>query len=366
MNSFRRTAAFQFGGASLVAAYLLATGVFMGALAPSPAAAAGDISVKGTAILRDGRPWVAKGVDIVGRTAPDAFTHGGDYKHARAIFGADELEAAKRYGADLIRFQVSQAGSDPQSTLYSEDYLSEVQTAVKLARDQGFSVIVCLDAEKPSGVDEMGMPNEKAIRAWKSLAPLFATDRGVMLELFNEPSVDGPDAVKPHDWSTWKSGMQPLVDEVRALGAKNVLLLDGLYWAQMIEGAPALKDSLSQDVFAVHPYYSPRLPNESAWNDMFGNYAKTHAVLVTEWNARSGRKNCNSEYPQFAAGMLNYLNRKKIGIVIWAFDFPDGVFETDFKGALTSYDDFQCGPDATGGAGEITSRYFKGLAIPIP
>ena len=363
IDAFRRSIAPGIGRASDVVLSVFAAVFLVCALAPDPAAASGDISVKGTTILRDGKPWIAKGVGIVGRTAPSAVTHGGDYKHARAIFDEAELEGAKKFGADLIRFQVSQGGSDPQSSIYSEDYLNEVKSAVQLARDAGLSVIVCLDAEKPSGLDEMGMPNEKAVRAWKSLAPLFATDRGVMLELFNEPSVDGPDAVQPHDWNSWKSRMQPLVDEVRGLGAKNVLLVDGLYWAQMIEGAPQLNDPLAQVIYAVHPYYSPRLRNESSWDNMFGDYAKSHAVLVTEWNARSRRKNCNGDYPKFAADILTYLKRKRIGLTAWAFDFPDGVFVADFKGELTNFDDFQCGSDANGGAGKMISNYFNGLAI---
>ncbi len=359
MNAIRRPDASGIGGTGGVLLSLFTAALLTCVPTSDRAYASGDVSVEGTTILRDGKPWVAKGVGIVGRTAPAAVTHGGDYKHARAIFGEDELESAKQFGADLIRFQVSQGGSDPQSTIYSQDYLKEVKSAVQMARDRGFSVIVCLDAEKPSGLDEMGMPSEKAVRAWKSLAPLFATDRGVMLELFNEPSVDGPDAVQPHDWNSWKSRMQPLVDEVRSLGAKNVLLVDGLYWAQMIEGAPQLNDPLTQVVYAVHPYYSPRLRNKSSWDNMFGDYAKSHAVLVTEWNARSRRKNCNSEYPQFAADILIYLKRKKIGLTVWAFDFPDGVFVTDFKSTLTNFDDFQCGSDKNGAVGNIISSYFE-------
>src|SRR5579863_538874 len=102
------------------------------------------------------------------------------------------------------------------------------------------------------------MSNEKTQLAWRSLAPLFATDRGVMFELFNEPQPDGPDAVQPHDWNAWKAAMQPIVDDLRGRGAKNVLLVDGLYWAQVLNGAPQLEDPLAQIVYAVHPYYSAK------------------------------------------------------------------------------------------------------------
>lgn len=333
-------------------------------IAPNQAAAAGDVSVHGAGILRDGRPWIAKGVGIVGRTAPAAATKSKPYLEARAEFGANELNSVRKFGADLIRFQVSQAGTDPQSSIYSPDYVKEVVAAVKMARDTGFTVIVCLDSQKPSGLNEMGMPNEKAQRAWRTLAPLFANDRDVMLELFNEPAPDGPDAVQPYDWNTWQARMQPLVDVVRGVGAKNVLLVDGLYYGQVLAGAPPIRDPMLQVVYAIHPRYSPRLRTEPQWDQMFGNFAKTHAVLATEWAVNSFRPNCNNEFPGFAAGMLNYLRQRKIGLVGWAFDFPGTIFTGNFNSPLTSYNGFHCGRGTDFAAGELIARDFKGLSIP--
>jgi endoglucanase len=326
-------------------------------LAPAGAADRGDISVQGATIFRDGRPWVAKGVTLVGRVAPAGVSRG-VFAQARDQFGEEELQGVRQFGADLVRFQVSQGGSDPRSSIYSADYLKEVQSAVTLARNDGFSVIISLQAEQPSGLNEMGMPSEKAQRAWQSLAPLFATDRGVTLELFNEPSPNGPEAAPSHDWSSWSTAMQPLVDAVRRLGAKNVLLLDGLYWAQVLKDAPQLQDPLSQLVYAVHPYFSQHLRNRSDWDDMFGNFSKTHAVLATEWNAVSFRQNCNGSTPKFAADMLSYLKERKIGLVAWAYDFPRTIFISN-HGPLTNFDGFQCGSDTQFGAGNLISQYFK-------
>jgi len=347
----RRTSGWT-GIASALALFLA-----LGALTPAAAASGGEISVQGTTILRDGGPWVAKGVTLVGRVSPAALSRG-NFAQARQQFGEDELRDVKQFGADLVRFQISQGGSDPQSAIYSADYLKEVQSAVQLARNDGFSVIVSLQAEQPSGLNEMGMPNEKAQRAWQSLAALFAADRGVMLELFNEPSPNGPDATPSHDWATWRGAMQPLVDTVRGAGAKNVLILDGLFWSQVLKGASQIQDPLAQIVYAVHPYYSQYLRNKSDWDDMFGDFAKTHAVMATEWNAVSFRQNCNSATPQFAADMLKYLRERRIGLVVWAYDFPRAIF-LSAHGPLTTFNGFQCGPQTQFGAGYLISQYFK-------
>ena len=93
------------------------------------------------------------------------------------------------FGADLIRFQVSQDSSDPKSAIYSSAYIDEVVHAVHLARSRGFAVIVSIQSRKPSGGDNpSGLPTDGTLRAWLNLAPRFSSDDGVMLELFNEPA----------------------------------------------------------------------------------------------------------------------------------------------------------------------------------
>jgi hypothetical protein len=169
------------------------------------AAAADRITVAGTQLLRDGRAWVPKGVVIAGLAAPPQALLP-LYRLAHAHFGPDELDAAKRYGADLLRFEVSQAGNDPFSPLFSAAYVDQVQQGIDLARARGFAVIVSVDSQKPSGLDQKGMPSESTLRAWKVLAPRFANDPDVMLELFNEPAPFGP---TPHDWDGWLLTTQP-------------------------------------------------------------------------------------------------------------------------------------------------------------
>jgi Cellulase (glycosyl hydrolase family 5) len=342
--------AYLIGAAALIVVYFAAS---------RPAGATGDISVENTTILRDGHPWVAKGVTLVGRVSPAGLAMTPDFQEARNSFGPDELSRAKAFGVDLIRFQISQGGTDPQSRIYSPAYIKEVQASVKLARDMGFSVIVSLQAEKTSGLDELGMPGQKALRAWGTLAPLFANDRGIMLELFNEPSPNGPDTTPSHDWESWKNGMQPLVDEIRHLQARNVLIADGLFWSKVLKGAPSLNDPISPVVYAVHPYYSKYLRDRADWDENFGNFAATHPVIATEWNAGSDKKNCTPGTPLFAASMLEYLRQRKIGLVAWAFDFPNSIIQSP-GGTPTNFNGFsECEKGTHKGAGELIYRQFN-------
>jgi endoglucanase len=339
---------------------ILTVTVILCGLASNPAAAAGDVSVRGATILRDGRPWLAKGLVLVGLVAPDNALKGA-YLTASQHYGQAELNAAKQFGADLLRFQVSQAGNDPQSTIYSAAYAAKVKQAVALARSNGFAVIVSMQAEAPSGLDQKGMPSDATQRAWRTLTPLFAGDEGIMLELFNEPAPFGP---TPHDWNGWLATTQPLVDEIRAMGAHNMLIADGLHYAQTLNGAPALNDPLRQIAYAAHPYFAGSNRTPQQWTANFGNLAATRPVLVTEWNA-SSKGGCNFQgVPSTAIEFLNYL-RGHVGLVAWAFDYPGSLITGyDWKPTTLGTDQtFQCDKAANFGAGQLVHQYFTGQPL---
>ncbi|MCF3142865.1 cellulase family glycosylhydrolase [Streptomyces platensis] len=140
----------------------------------------------------------------------------GDYAKAGRRFGAEELRAARAKHADTIRFQVSQFALDPQDPIYAPDYLKKVGKAVHLARGLGFTVIVSLQAERHAGRNgRCLLPDAGAERAWSRLAPTFADDHGVMLQLYNEPVAKTVDSAA---WRTWLSG-GPAKTAQRAGGA---------------------------------------------------------------------------------------------------------------------------------------------------
>ena len=145
------------------------------------------IRVQGASLLNNGVPWVPRGVQIVGLVAPPPALVG-KYIAAGQHFGLAELQAAVAEHADMIRFQVSEFGIDPQGPLYSAAYVQSVQAAVEEARSLGLNVIVSLQAESPAGeLTRCPLPDAGAERAWQVLAPMFAGDNGVMFELYNEP-----------------------------------------------------------------------------------------------------------------------------------------------------------------------------------
>lgn len=330
------------------------------------------ISVDGAWLLDNGAPWVPRAVQIVGVVAPDGALWG-KYIAAHAHFGSDELAAAKAEHADAIRLQVSQFGLDPQDTLYSRAYVQEVRSAIETARALGLAAIVSLQTEQPAGRGgRCPLPDAGTERVWNELAPMFASDPGVMFELYNEPGI----AATPGGWQQWQNGgpvmglngpvceavgMQALIETIRDDQADNVIIVPGLKGEQTLSGMPALLDPASPtDPQLVYGIHYPSLTGGSAlWDRQFGRQSATVPVIVTEWDQNS-ISGCSAQTPARAALLLDYLYSKGIGMVGFAFDLP-GTIVADYSYAPTSYFQFECGVPGAG-PGQLLFGDYAALA----
>jgi hypothetical protein len=341
------------------------------AIADTPAL--GAITVAGPHLLKDGAPWIPRGVQIVGLVAPDDFLFG-KYIPARGHYSASELALAKADGADLIRFQVSQFALDPLGTYYSPMYLHEVIGAVRSARALGLSVIISVQAELPTGVgDRCPLPDGQTDRVWQEFAPLFAGDPGVMFELYNEPGInpstaawqtwlDGGPVVEPDGIACLAVGVQQLIDDIRSAGAGNVIIVPGLAFETTLAGLPPPTDpanpSNPQLAYGVHyPQPSGGIP---VWDLTFGRFAARAPVIVTEWDENSTTA-CFPNAPNQTALLLDYLAVKQIGVVGFAFDLPGTIVSDYSTYAPTSYATFACGVPG-GGPGRLLFGEFQAMA----
>jgi endoglucanase len=204
------------------------------------------------------------------------------------------------------------------------------------------------------------LPNAATQRVWQQIAPRFKNDKGVVFELFNEPSLKPSDA----NWAAWAKTMNATISTIRSLGAVNVVVVDGLNSAQDLTGAPALTDPLQEIAYADHPYANNASEaTRTIWDQKFGNFAQTAPVIITEWGTgydKTPAGTCDPTTPQTTAKFLNYLQNRGIGLKIgawdWAaasfgtvrYDFPDNGF-TSYMGANgpLACNDPAFGPGAT-------------------
>jgi endoglucanase len=311
------------------------------------------VSVSGNGFIKDGAPWVPQGFSLVGLTAPRGHELNAGFARARTMYGPALFDQARSFGANTLRIQVSQPGLDPQSSIYDPAYLGEVVAAVRQARTQGFVVIVSMQWEAPSGLrNQYDMPGDSTQRAWARLAPAFTGDQNVMLELFNEPSMW---ETNPQAWPVWRRGMQALVDQIRAQGVANVLILDGIHGSHLLEGAPSIRDPLGKLAYAVHPYFQETSRGPGDWERQWGRFADSHPVVVSEWNALSNL-NCSADIPDASARFIDFIKRRRIGLILWALDLPATI--TNAAGEPLGLRNFQCGAPGAGAA-RIAIQYMK-------
>jgi Cellulase (glycosyl hydrolase family 5) len=242
------------------------------------------------------------------------------------------------------------------STVIS-NYIITVANAVAYARSKGFAVIVSMQWEPQAsgtsicdgtkaapgdyGATLTGNPTtDHASLAWDALlkspywtsnttytstAVNFLTDTGVLLEIYNEPSM-GSKCGTPTDWADWHTPLQDLVNYLRNTdGAKNILVVPALSTDKTLDGSvfnasnggisimaansvlgtsnSLITDTLStpQLAYAVHPYpsvtsgscnlgfFGPEATGadqgDTDWYVFFGKVAQTMPapVIITEW-----------------------------------------------------------------------------------
>jgi endoglucanase len=321
----------------------------------------GNVSVAGPVIMRDGRPWIAKGATLVGLiTSPRRYSQ---TKPAGVIasrrFGDDRLREIKQVlGGDTVRFQVHQSILDPKNINFDEAYIgSVIRPGVRMARQMGLSVI--LSMQHGWGLDEPGFknhPTDTTYRAWEQLGPVFGCDAGVIYELYNEPMRErrGSDV-----WRTWVLQHQPIIDLLRRQGNINVLIADGP--DQVLTGVESsgIIDPAGKLVFGTHPYPTINGQNNEPgkWFKNFGYLSGHYPVLLSEWVVASGTA-CREDLETFVVLFLQEIKNWGFGLLAWGVDTGTLIRGSSENPELTTYRGFRCSKESDGGPGKTLHHYY--------
>ena len=323
------------------------------------------VRVAGNRLRRDGAPFVPVGFTMVALVHPAG---AGETTWAAGRLNDTAMETAKAWGANTIRFQLSQRGLDPTDPLYSRAYLQRILAGVTLARAHGLVVILSIQDQKPSGGDSHAQPSGATILDWKTLTALFNGDQNVIYEIFNEPQ----NRPTPDGWSVWRNGGPPernqgtpavghqrVLNEIRATGATNVVIAEAGQFGQRLDGIPLLHDPLGQVAYGVHPYLTHTLREPDDWQPGFGFLASQYPVVATEWVANSKVRFCKPEWETTSPQLMTFLQERNIGVMGWALDVINSLI-ADWRFTPTSLEGFQCGPEHEHGAGELLKSRMAG------
>lgn len=208
---------------------------------------------------------------------------------------ASVAAAIEQWHANVVRLPMMANrwfGKDPGQNDGGKAYRELIAQAVQVANSRGAWLILDLHRFRA--------PDEQDLAFWKEAAAAYKDHPGVIFELFNEP----------HDisWEVWRNGgevadkvkdpavlaenkdamvrfrttgIQALVDAVRAAGARNLILAGALDWSYDLSGILtgfALDDRGGNGIaYVTHVY-----PWKSGWQHAFLDVAKVHPLVVTE------------------------------------------------------------------------------------
>jgi hypothetical protein len=180
---------------------------------------------------------------------------------------------------------------------------------------------------------------DHSIVFWQSVARYFKSNPAVAFELYNEP----------HDisWPCWLSGcrvsggwrtagMAQLVNAVRSVGARNVVLVGGLGWSndvsQWLRYRP--HDPVNQLGAVVHMYNFNGCVNPSCWNATIAPVARHVPVVTTEL----GENDCNG---WFVTEYMHWADRARVSYLAWTWNTWDcrsgPALITSYNGSATPY-----------------------------
>jgi hypothetical protein len=313
---------------------------------------------------------------------------GGEYACAQGwgIFEGEtsltSAQAIKNWHANTVRLPLNEDcwlginGVKPEFS--GVNYQNAVKAYVKTLHDAGLYVILDLHWTAPGSVKAISQqPMADAAHSidfWKSVATTFKADQGVVFELFNEPVLWywTQDPVTKQwkklnyfknpaqdPWACWlngctlskyylsndantgnlewnSAGMQTLVNAVRSTGAKNVILVAGLDWANDLSGWLSHKpvDPLNSIAAAWHAYPASGCRDTTCWNAQVAPVALKVPVVTTE----VGDNVCSTA--NYLPVLLPWANSKKISYLGWTWNVwsssCENVLIKDYAGTPTS------------------------------
>lgn len=325
----------------------------------------GPFTVHGTQVLQaDGKQYIPYGTTVEGLS-------GAKYTSSISLAKAQIQASVGAWCSNTIRFQVAPDNLlGTSGTGYSAAYMNTLKSLVGLAEQAHMIVVICAQTESLG--KEPGPIAETAL-FWKDITKVYGNNPQVVYDLFNEPRV-GTKITKGDNrqvWHTWQQGgtfqgqtyvgMQPLVNDVRADGAKNLLWVEGPYTASTLKYVQRYPVTGGPLMYAIH--HPKGAHNTKTWDNDFGFLINRHVAPVVDgewsnWAANHGE--CWKDAPTAVPQYLSYLQRKHIGMTVWTLQ--KGVMSassTDLSIPTQIKSDWQCKNGLDEGAGSLVMSWFK-------
>jgi hypothetical protein len=248
----------------------------------------------------------------------------------------DSIQAIASWKTNAVRIPLNEdcwLGINQVKPAYAgRNYRQAIATYVNLLNMFGLVAILDLHWSAPGEQQAIGqqpMPDrDHATTFWRQVATAYRNNRSVVFDLFNEPSPDsGQDSSAA--WHCLRyggtcsgvpfraAGMQELVRAVRATGARNVIMLGGVQYAnaltQWLTYVPL--DATHNLAAAWHVYDFNACSALACWNSTVAPVAQHVPIVIGEFGERN-------KGPRFITRLLTWLDRLPQGAsyIAWTWD----------------------------------------------
>jgi endoglucanase len=327
--------------------------------------AAAGLYVSGSGLFTaQGRPVVLRGVNRAG----------GEYAcvNGQGIWDGPmdqaSVTAMKSWDVNAVRVPLNEACWNGESYVQAQyrgaNYRRAVEAYVQLLNRNG--IVAILDLHFTDGlytgrhahckttseaVCQKPMPDAaQAIPFWTSMAKTFKNNNAVIFDVFNEAfpeRVNG--ATKAEAWRCWLrggscagidypvAGMQSLVTAIRSTGARNVIIVGGLAYADDLTGwlRHAPRDPGHNLAVSWHNYNWNACVTVSCWNSQVAPVIARIPVIAGE----VGENGCADTY---VGRLTRWLDAHSTSYLAWAWNasFPCSAgpsLITSYGGSATPY-----------------------------
>jgi endoglucanase len=289
-----------------------------------------------------GRPVVLHGVD----------RSGGEFACVQGwgiwdgLMNQASVTAMRKWGVNAVRVPLNEAcwNGEPyvKPQYRGANYRRAVEAYVRLLNRNGLVAILDLHwtdgaysgpsagCSSAQAVCQKPMPDiAQSVPFWTSVARAFTRDDAVIFDLFNEPYPER--AAGGSDAEGWRcglrgagacagisyrvAGMQTLVSAIRSAGARNVIMLGGLEYANDLAGwlRHEPRDPDHNLAASWHSYNFNTCDTRACWASQVGPVLRRVPVIAGE----IGENDCSAAY---IGPLMRWLDARSGSYLAWAWN----------------------------------------------
>jgi hypothetical protein len=269
-------------------------------------------------------------------------------------------------------------------TKYPTDYLNKLDQVVQQANAAGLYVVLDLHDTVQGGSPyskDATLPKTEDLAYWKIIAAHFKNNPMVLFDVYNEP--------KYQDWDSWLHGggtvdgatvvgMQDLVDAIRSVGARQVIVLEPGSAGKGVPGVDAAEEggwttmgnhtiNDPNIMYSLHVYDKIMLTaqqQDAKWGPILNHYPLYYGEWAFLPNANIPA-HCNGvshdQADQVVNAFLDYMNSRHANWSAWDFA-PPHLIQNYTTFTPTSLDvPWTCGDTSVdAGMGQVVKQNLTG------